>query len=588
MESRVSSQTCSFLGGSFSSTILIVALVLFSAFNCYALTIDEFNEDGQVKSSSISIPDTENVTSDAIGGGRYMYTVKTSGFLASELKTEGGLLSHTNEAGTGTSRVVWDGDNLDSFDATGLGGIDLTKDGTGNPAEDGFVLKIFLIDGSTPVTLRIRAYSDNTKVSQHERVINSPINWPSYSGSDVEIKFLFKDFVRLGSQTVDFTNIGALELEIEQTTVATDVMITSFMTNGCSNVVPTPTSEYNDQCGVLCGTNACFDCKSVPNGTDLPGTSCDTGQLGVCAAGIWTGPTPSCTCNRVTNPVNEICDALDNNCDGSVDETFTTLGDTCSIGSGVCEIFGAYECNNAGGVQCSVADQQSNVDSCEGSKGCDGVPNSGLTEDACGVCGGDGQSCADCTGTPNGTTEIDRCGICGGDGQTCVECDSNDITDIQASLDGTTKQQENLIKSISKRIKRATNAALKAGTITRRERRKARNFARSARIEAVGLSDAGWQIVWTQLPSTFLTCTNSFCISTSNAGAVSSFLDINRELENLGLALSNSLKFYANKSGNRRLKRNANRGRRTNESLASLNEVTADSVPLTVSNCDIA
>lgn len=46
--------------------------------------------------------------------------------------------------------------------------------------------------------------------------------------------------------------------------------------------------------------------------------------------------------------------------------------------------------------------------------GCDGVPHSGLLLDVCGVCDGDGSSCLDCAGTPNGDAVVDRCGVCGG------------------------------------------------------------------------------------------------------------------------------------------------------------------------------
>jgi hypothetical protein len=53
--------------------------------------------------------------------------------------------------------------------------------------------------------------------------------------------------------------------------------------------------------------------------------------------------------------------------------------------------------------------------------GCDGVCDSGLTNDQCGVCGGDNSSCADCAGIPNGDSELDYCGNCDNDS-------SNDCT----------------------------------------------------------------------------------------------------------------------------------------------------------------
>lgn len=51
--------------------------------------------------------------------------------------------------------------------------------------------------------------------------------------------------------------------------------------------------------------------------------------------------------------------------------------------------------------------------------GCDGVPNSGSAVDACGICDGDGSSCAGCDGVPNSDKVPDTCGVCGGDGTAC-------------------------------------------------------------------------------------------------------------------------------------------------------------------------
>lgn len=40
--------------------------------------------------------------------------------------------------------------------------------------------------------------------------------------------------------------------------------------------------------------------------------------------------------------------------------------------------------------------------------------------DACGVPGGDGESCKGCDGVPNSGKEPDSCGVCGGDGTSCL------------------------------------------------------------------------------------------------------------------------------------------------------------------------
>jgi PERQ amino acid-rich with GYF domain-containing protein len=51
--------------------------------------------------------------------------------------------------------------------------------------------------------------------------------------------------------------------------------------------------------------------------------------------------------------------------------------------------------------------------------GCDHQLLSNKTLDACGVCGGDGKSCAGCDGVPNSGKIKDYCGVCGGDGSSC-------------------------------------------------------------------------------------------------------------------------------------------------------------------------
>ena len=53
--------------------------------------------------------------------------------------------------------------------------------------------------------------------------------------------------------------------------------------------------------------------------------------------------------------------------------------------------------------------------------GCDGVPNSGLINDVCGVCGGNNSTC------------IDNCGIPNGDNITCADINNDNsvnVTDV--------------------------------------------------------------------------------------------------------------------------------------------------------------
>ena len=53
---------------------------------------------------------------------------------------------------------------------------------------------------------------------------------------------------------------------------------------------------------------------------------------------------------------------------------------------------------------------------------CNGTPGGSLVYDLCGVCGGNGQSCRDCANAVYGSAIYDRCDVCNGDGQSCVDC----------------------------------------------------------------------------------------------------------------------------------------------------------------------
>jgi|GEM_PF-2629373 len=162
------------------------------------------------------------------------------------------------------------------------------------------------------------------------------------------------------------------------------------------------------------------DCDGViDNGFDL-GAACSVG-VGECTnAGeqVCTADGSATECNATPNaPTTEICDALDNDCDGDIDEDFD-LGAACSVGVGECTNAGEQVCTADGSAtECNATPNAPTTESCDAlDNDCDGD----IDEDfdlgaACSVgvgectnageqvCTADG-SATECNATPNAPT----------------------------------------------------------------------------------------------------------------------------------------------------------------------------------------
>nr|MBK7069668.1 hypothetical protein [Deltaproteobacteria bacterium] len=74
------------------------------------------------------------------------------------------------------------------------------------------------------------------------------------------------------------------------------------------------------------------DCNGVvDNGNPGGGVACTTGQRGVCAAGTTTCTTGAVVCTRTVAPSAEVCNGLDDNCDGLTDEGNPGGGSACAV-----------------------------------------------------------------------------------------------------------------------------------------------------------------------------------------------------------------------------------------------------------------
>jgi hypothetical protein len=115
------------------------------------------------------------------------------------------------------------------------------------------------------------------------------------------------------------------------------------------------------------------DCNGVvDNGNPGGGASCNTGLLGVCSAGTTACSAGAVMCNQNVASSAETCDGLDNNCNGAVDDGNPGGGVACNTGkAGVCAA-GTTACA-AGSVKCNQNTQPS-TEICDGlDNNCDGL-----------------------------------------------------------------------------------------------------------------------------------------------------------------------------------------------------------------------
>ncbi len=152
-----------------------------------------------------------------------------------------------------------------------------------------------------------------------------------------------------------------------------------------------------------------FDlCDGLDNDCDGPadegnpggGIACSTGLSGVCAAGVTECADGDVTCAGFieVGEQAEICDGLDNDCDGTVDNGFPGLGTPCFAGLGNCRRAGVTICDaadrSAPPICDAVSGTPSPVEACDYvDDDCDGTVDEGFlsgglyaTDTACGSC----------------------------------------------------------------------------------------------------------------------------------------------------------------------------------------------------------
>ncbi len=183
-----------------------------------------------------------------------------------------------------------------------------------------------------------------------------------------------EDFTNLG----DVCNVGVGECE----RTGEYICSADKLSTECNAVAGNPSEELCDGLDNDCDSQTDEDFTNLGNVCIIGVGECERTGNYVCTADK-TGT----ECNAVAGePTYELCDGFDNDCDGLIDEIFTNLGDSCTVGIGECKRTGEYVCTaDELGTECNAVPGEPVPEICDDGldNDCDGYIDAEDIEDCC-------------------------------------------------------------------------------------------------------------------------------------------------------------------------------------------------------------